>query len=61
VVGLETPIVPQEASPIEHERQAFTWPAHLFWQMFGMIANMATELPGIIDSIERKSSFAQMI
>ncbi|MGY8677647.1 hypothetical protein Q2941_07490 [Bradyrhizobium sp. UFLA05-153] len=60
VVGLETLTVPEDASLIERERQTFTRLAHLFWRMAGMIANEATELPGIIESTESKPSFAQM-
>ncbi|MBR0829980.1 hypothetical protein JQ596_31070 [Bradyrhizobium manausense] len=60
VVGLETVTVPDDAAPMERERLAFTRLAHLFWRMSGLIAKDATELPGIIDSVESRPTFAQM-
>lgn len=52
VVGLETVTIPDGTVPAERERLVFSRLAHLFWQMSGMIAGEATDLPGIIGSGE---------
>ena len=52
VVGLETMTIPDGTVPAERERLVFSRLAHLFWQMSGMIAGEATDLPGIIGSSE---------
>ncbi|MGY8634136.1 hypothetical protein RAD15_16795 [Bradyrhizobium sp. 14AA] len=52
VVGLETVTIPDGTVAAERERQVFSRLAHLFWQMSGMIAGEATDLPGIIGSGE---------
>lgn len=52
VVGLETVTIPDGTVPAERERLVFSRLAHLFWQMSGMIAGDATDLPGIIGSSE---------
>ncbi len=52
IVGLETVTIPDGTVPAERERLVFSRLAHLFWQMSGMIAGEATDLPGIIGSSE---------
>lgn len=61
VVGLETVTIPDGTVPAERERLVFSRLAHLFWQMSGMIAGEATDLPGIIETSEsRRPTFAMM-
>lgn len=61
VVGLETVTIPDGTVPTERERLVFSRLAHLFWQMSGMIAGEAADLPGIIESSEsRRPTFAMM-
>lgn len=61
VVGLETVTIPDDTVPTERERLVFSRLAHLFWQMSGMIAGEAADLPGIIESSEsRRPTFAMM-
>jgi hypothetical protein len=52
VVGLETVTIPHGTVPAERERQVFSRLAHLFWQMSGMIAGEAVDLPAIIGSAD---------
>ncbi|MCP3374115.1 hypothetical protein [Bradyrhizobium cajani] len=52
VVGLETVTIPDGTIAAERERLVFSRLAHLVWQMSGMIAGEATDLPGIIESSE---------
>lgn len=52
VVGLETVTIPDGTVPAERERLVFSRLAHLFWQMSGLIAGEATDLPAIIGSAE---------
>lgn len=54
VVGLETVTIPDGTSDAERERMVFSRLAHLFWQMSGMIAGEAIDLPGIIESSENR-------
>lgn len=61
VVGLETVTIPDGTVATERERLVFSRLAHLFWQMSGMIAGEAADLPGIIESSEsRRPTFAMM-
>ncbi|MBW7971214.1 hypothetical protein [Bradyrhizobium sp. BR 10289] len=61
VVGLETVTIPDGTAPAERERLVFSRLAYLFWQMSGMIAGEATDLPGIIESNEnRRPALAMM-
>ncbi|WBL77138.1 hypothetical protein I3J27_29540 [Bradyrhizobium xenonodulans] len=61
VVGLETVTIPDGTVATERERLVFSRLAHLFWQMSGMIAGDATDLPGIIESSEsQRPTFAMM-
>ncbi|MDA9534035.1 MULTISPECIES: hypothetical protein [unclassified Bradyrhizobium] len=61
VVGLETVTIPDGTSDAERERMVFSRLAHLFWQMSGMIAGQAVDLPGIIESGEnRRPALAMM-
>lgn len=61
VVGLETVTIPDGTVPAERERLVFSRLAHLFWQMSGMIAGEATDLPGIIETTEsRRPALAMM-
>ncbi|MCP3387302.1 hypothetical protein NLM27_00715 [Bradyrhizobium sp. CCGB12] len=52
IVGLETVTIPDGSAAAERERLVFSRLAHLFWQMSGMIAGEAADLPGIIESSE---------
>ncbi|WP_448045434.1 hypothetical protein [Bradyrhizobium liaoningense] len=54
VVGLETVTIPDGTVAAERERMVFSRLAYLFWQMSGMIAGEATDLPGIIESSENR-------
>ncbi|WP_441238091.1 hypothetical protein [Bradyrhizobium sp. 930_D9_N1_4] len=61
VVGLETVTIPNGSVPAERERLVFSRLAHLFWQMSGMIAGEAMDIPGIIGSGEsQRPTFAMM-
>ncbi|WP_158667680.1 hypothetical protein [Bradyrhizobium guangdongense] len=61
VVGLETVTIPDGTVDAERERMVFSRLAHLFWQMSGMIAGEAADLPGIIESGEnRRPALAMM-
>lgn len=54
IVGLETVTIPDGTIAAERERLVFSRLAHLFWQMSGMIAGEAADLPGIIESSENQ-------
>jgi len=60
VIGLETMTFPDDITPAERERLAFTKLAHLFWRMSVLIATDATELPGIIDGRHSRPAYAEM-
>lgn len=61
VVGLETVTIPDGTAAAERERLVFSRLAHLFWQMSGLIAGEAADLPGIIESVEsRRPTFAMI-
>lgn len=61
IVGLETVTIPESTGAAERERLVFSRLAHLFWQMSGMIAGEAADLPGIIESGEsRRPALAMM-
>ncbi|QDF39936.1 hypothetical protein FJN17_21555 [Bradyrhizobium symbiodeficiens] len=61
VVGLETVTIPEGTVAAERERMVFSRLAHLFWEMSHMIAGEATDLPGIIGSVESQRPTAAMM
>ncbi|MCS3727099.1 hypothetical protein [Bradyrhizobium betae] len=61
VVGLETVTIPDGTVPAERERLVFSRLAHLFWQLSGMIAGEATDLPGIIGASESQRPTLAML
>src|SRR6266702_6279003 len=61
IVGLETVTIPDGTVPAERDLLVFSRLADLFWQMSGMIAGEATDLPGIMGSSEsRRPTLAMM-
>ncbi|TCU59307.1 hypothetical protein EDE08_12814 [Bradyrhizobium sp. R2.2-H] len=61
VVGLETVTIPDGTVAAERERIVLSRLAYLFWQMSGMIAGEATDLPGIIESSEGRRPVLAMM
>ncbi|MBR0815188.1 hypothetical protein JQ544_26900 [Bradyrhizobium diazoefficiens] len=61
IVGLETVTIPDGTVAAERERMVLSRLAYLFWQMSGLIAGEATDLPGIIEPSEgRRPALAMM-